>query len=115
MRAAANGEPYVISFGGRTELHYAPDVARALILAARSSADSAKVYDMPGEPVHMSEVVSAIEAAAPGAEVTFDEQALPFPDELPGQRLSAPITPLADGVAETIEHFRRLTRPFIPA
>ena len=115
MRAAAHGEPYVIPFGGRTELHYAPDVARAFVIAARSPADSAEVYDMPGEPVHMSEVVSAIEAAAPGADVTHGDEPLPFPDELPGRRFSAPVTPLTDGVAETIEHFRRLTRPAIPA
>jgi nucleoside-diphosphate-sugar epimerase len=115
MRAAANGEPYGIPFGGRTELHYAPDVARAFVLATRSPADSADVYDMPGEPVHMSDVVSAIEAAAPEAEVTHGDEPLPFPDELPGQRFPVPVTPLTDGVAETIEHFRRLTRPVIPA
>jgi UDP-glucuronate 4-epimerase len=115
MRAAAHGEPYVIPFGGRTELHYAPDVARALVMAARSPAGSAEVYDMPGEPVHMRDVVSAIEAAAPGADVTHGEEPLPFPDELPGERFSAPVTPLTDGVAETIAHFRRLTRPAIPA
>ena len=99
----------------RTELHYAPDVARALVSAARSSADSAVVYDMPGEPVHMSDVVNAIKAAAPDADVTHGDQALPFPDELPGPRFDAPVTPLADGVAETIAHFRRLTQPAIPA
>ncbi len=115
MHAAAHGEPYAISFGGTTELHYAPDVARALVSAARSPADSAVVYDMPGDPVHMSDVVSAIKAAAPGADVTHGDQALPFPDELPGPRFDASVTPLADGVAETIAHFRRLTQPAIPA
>jgi UDP-glucuronate 4-epimerase len=115
MWAAAHGEPYVISFGGRTELHYAPDVAKALVLAARSPADSAEVYDMPGEPVHMSDVAAAIEAAAPGADVKYGDEPLPLPDELPGTRFEAPVTPLAEGVAETIEHFRRLTRPVIPA
>ena len=115
MRAAAHGDPYAIPFGGRTELHYAPDVARALVSAARGPAESAEVFDMPGEPVHMSDVVSAIEAAAPDAEVTHGEEPLPFPDELPGRRFPAEVTPLVDGVAETIEHFRRLTRPAIPA
>ena len=83
MRAAAQGEPYLITFGGRTELHYAPDVARALVLAARSPGGSADVYDMPGEPVHMSEVVSAIEAAAPGADVTHGGRAAPVPGRAP--------------------------------
>jgi UDP-glucuronate 4-epimerase len=106
MRAAAGGEPYRIGFGGRTELHYAPDVARAFLLAARQIRQGAAVYDVPGEPVHMSTVVEAIEVAAPGAEITFDDEPLPFPEELPGTRFDAPVSPLADGIRETVEHFR---------
>jgi UDP-glucuronate 4-epimerase len=109
MRAAANGEPYAITFGGSTELNYAPDVARAFVLAARRPPSSAEVFDMPGEPIHMSEVVAAISAAAPGAEVTFADEPLPFPDALPGRRLDVPVTSPSEGIAETIEHFRRLT------
>jgi UDP-glucuronate 4-epimerase len=106
MRAAAGGEPYRIAFGGRTELHYAPDVARAFLLATRQTPEGAAVYDVPGEPVHLSEVVDAIEVAAPGAEITFADEPLPFPEQLLGTRFEAPVTPLADGVRETVEHFR---------
>lgn len=106
MRAAAGGEPYRIGFGGRTELHYAPDVARAFLLAARQTLEGAAVFDAPGEPVHVSEVVDAIEATAPGAEITFADEPLPFPEQLPGTRFEAPVTPLADGVRDTVEHFR---------
>jgi UDP-glucuronate 4-epimerase len=113
MAAAARGEPYAISFGGRTELHYAADVARAFVRATRAEDASAEVYDMPGEPIHMRDVVAAIEAAAPGADVTFADERLPFPDELPGRRFDVPVTPTAEGVAQTIEHFRRLTQPAI--
>ncbi len=56
-------------------------------LAARSPADSAEVYDMSGEPVHMSEVVSAIEAAAPDAEVTPRRRAAPVPRRAPRSAL----------------------------
>jgi UDP-glucuronate 4-epimerase len=106
MRAAAAGEPYRIGFGGRTELHYAQDVARAFVLAARREPEGAVVFDMPGEPVHLRDVVDEIQTAAPGAEITFEDEPLPFPDELPGKRFDAPVTPLADGVRETIAHFR---------
>jgi nucleoside-diphosphate-sugar epimerase len=110
MKAAARGEPYRISFGGRTELHFAPDVARGFIAAARSSPAGASTYDFPGLSVHIRDVVAAIEAAAPGSagRVTFEDVALPFPEELPGPRFDAPVTPLADGVQATIEHFRQL-------
>ncbi|MER3410290.1 MAG: epimerase [Thermoleophilia bacterium] len=109
MRAAARRQPYRIGFGGKTELHYAPDVAHAFLLAAQAEPTGAFVYDFPGEPVSMAEVVAAIEAAAPEAAglVTFEERALPFPERLPGERFPCPVTPLAQGIEETVEHFRR--------
>jgi nucleoside-diphosphate-sugar epimerase len=107
MRAAARGEPYRISFGGRTELHYAPDVARAFVAAARAEPTGARVFEIAGEPVHMRDVVNAIEATAPGSAIDFDDVPLPFPEKLPGERFEVPVTPLADGVRETVEHFRR--------
>jgi UDP-glucuronate 4-epimerase len=107
MRAAAQGEPYRIAFGGRTELHYAPDVARAFIDAARKPPDGkAAAFDVAGVSVGMDEVVAAIEAAEPGAQITFAPDPLPFPEELPGDRFAGPVTPLADGVRATVEHYR---------
>ena len=90
MHAAAHGEPYAISFGGthRAALRAGRGAGARLALRA-SPADSAEVYDMPGEPVHMSDVVSAIKAAAPDADVTHGDEPLPFPDELPGPRFDA--------------------------
>jgi nucleoside-diphosphate-sugar epimerase len=108
MRAAAQSVPYRIAFGGRTELHYAPDVARALVLAARRAPEGSAVYDFPGVSSHMSEIVAAIEAAAPEAAglITFEDVQLPFPEELPGERFDISVTPLAEGIRETVEHFR---------
>jgi nucleoside-diphosphate-sugar epimerase len=112
MEAAARGEPYRIAFGGRVELHYAPDVARGFLAAARAPAAGAFAYDFPGTPVHMSEVVASIEAAAPDARglVDFDDVPLPFPEELPGERFAAPVTSLDAAVRETIELFRAAGR-----
>lgn len=112
MEAAAHGEPYKIAFGGRTELHYAPDVARGFVGAARSAPEGAFAFDFPGTPVSIAEVVAAIEAEIPAAAgtITFDDVPLPFPDELPGERLDAPTTPLHEAVHETIEHFRTAVR-----
>ena len=108
MEAAARKEAYRITFGGRTELHYAPDVARGFIEAARSSPAGALVFDFPGTSSHMADVVAAIESAAPEAAglITFDDVQLPFPEELPGARLDTAVTPLDDAVRETIDLFR---------
>ena len=86
----------------------APDVARGFIGAARSDAEGAPTYDFPGSAVSIAEVVETIQAEIPEAAgtITFDDVPLPFPEQLPGERLDAPVTPLEVAVRETIEHFR---------
>jgi nucleoside-diphosphate-sugar epimerase len=112
MEAVARGEPYRISYGGRSVFQYAPDAAAAFIGAARNAHEGAPVFNLPGAVAHMREVVAAIQDAAPEAEVDFEDVTLPFPVELEtvglGRLLGTePVTPLAEGVAATIEHFRR--------
>jgi UDP-glucuronate 4-epimerase len=108
MAAAARGEGYRIGFGGRLQMHYAPDAARAFVDAARSATEGAVVGNLGGPPVHVAEVVAAIEAAAPevGGTITFDDAPLPFPGEFEAVARPAPHTPLEVGVRETIELFR---------
>jgi UDP-glucuronate 4-epimerase len=115
MRAAARGEGYHIPYGGNLTFHYTADVARAFVLASRASFGGASVFNLPGAVAHMSELVAAIEAAAPDAagRITFDDTPLPLPPELAVGGLAdvvgpVPVTPLAQAVAETVEHFRRL-------
>ena len=106
MAAAAAGESYEIPFGGRAQYHYAPEVARAFVNAARSAREGAFVRNLGGPASDMAEVVAAIEEAAPEAagRVTYADEPLLFPDEF---EASAPLsTPLRDGVRETIELFR---------
>jgi nucleoside-diphosphate-sugar epimerase len=115
MLAAARGEPYTISFSGPCQMHYAPDVARAFIAAARDSPDGAAVFNLGGPTVDVADVVDAIRAVDAGAadKIEIAGDPLPFPAATPpdgfAERLSeARMTPLADGVAETIAQFRRL-------
>jgi nucleoside-diphosphate-sugar epimerase len=109
MLAAARGEPYRISFGGRTQFHYAPDVARAFVSVARRDPEGASVFNLGGADVHVHDVVDAIEAAAPEAAglIELDDVPLPFLERLPEPILDLELTPLAMGVRETIELFRR--------
>jgi UDP-glucuronate 4-epimerase len=106
MEAAARGEAYRISFGGRSQLHYAPDAAHAFIAAARAPSEGGSVRNLGGPAVEMAAVIAAIEAAAPevAGRITHDELTLPFPEEFEaGESLP---TPLEVGVCETVEHFR---------
>jgi UDP-glucuronate 4-epimerase len=115
MLAAAAGRPYRIPYGGASQLQYAPDVASVFIAASRSGERGASVHNLPGRAVEMPELIAAIEAAAPDAEGTIDyvDAPLPFPAEADSSSLralleSAPQTPLAEAVAETVARFREL-------
>jgi nucleoside-diphosphate-sugar epimerase len=115
MLAAAAGRPYRITYGGRCDFELADDMARMFIAAARAPFQGADIFNAPGTPANMDEVVAAIEAAAPGARgtITFEPKALPFPEELDGAPLDGVIgpqrrTPLTAGVAQTVAHFRQL-------
>jgi len=112
MAAAAAGEDFEITFGGRTQLQFAPDSARAFIAAARAATEGARAFHLGGPASTLAEAARAIEAAAPGVTIRVDEQTiLPFPEEFDGAALEAAVgpiawTPLADGVRQTIDRLR---------
>jgi UDP-glucuronate 4-epimerase len=105
IEAAVRGEPYRIGFGGRTQLHYAPDVARAFVQAARSDPTGADTYSLGGPATAIADFVTTLEAVIPGAAIDFDETPLPFPDQLPEPWFDSPLTPLEQGVLETVQCF----------
>jgi nucleoside-diphosphate-sugar epimerase len=106
IEAAVRGEPYRIGFGGRTQLHYAPDVARAFVRAARSAPEGAAAYSLGGPATAIADFVALLQAAVPGADVACDETPLPFPAELPEPWFESPLTPLEQGIRETAELLR---------
>lgn len=113
MRAAAKGEPYTISYTGRTNLHYVADVAALFIKAARTPVEGALALNVGNRPVHMTEVVEAIQEGEPGAEITIDPVTLPFPEAFDDPGLQAVLgpfayTPLREGVRETVARFKEL-------
>lgn len=115
MFAAAVGQPYHISYGGKCDFEYTDDVAKAFIAAARAPFEGMGVFNLTGHAVYMAEVVAAIEAAAPEirGKITFEDRPLPFPEELDGAPLAriigeVPRTPLAEAVRWSVNRFREL-------
>lgn len=113
MLAAAAGKPSHIPFGGYNGFQFVDDIAKTFIQVARTPFAGAEVFNLKGEVVHMKETVAAIEAAAPSVKglITFDDKPLPFPDGQEDTELRAllgqvPATPLKEGVAQTIAHFK---------
>ena len=112
MLAAVRGEPFHIAFSGAAQYDYAPDVARAAVMAAHAVTESAGVYNLPGALADVADVVACIRAAVRGAEITWSGDPLPFPPALEAVGFDRdvgpfPRTSLADGVAATVAHFRR--------
>jgi UDP-glucuronate 4-epimerase len=112
MAAAAAGESSQIAFGGRTQMQFAPDTARAFVAAARAASEGSRTFNLGGPVVSLAEVAASIERAAPGISVDVDEETLlPFPEDFDGSALeraigSIPWTPLDEGVAATIQRLR---------
>jgi nucleoside-diphosphate-sugar epimerase len=107
MLAAARGEAYEIPFGGRAQFQYAADVAARFIDGARVAEADAVVHNIGGPSEHVTDVVAAIESAAPEAsgKITVKPDVLlPLPEDM--EASSTVPTPLRQGVLETIELFR---------
>jgi nucleoside-diphosphate-sugar epimerase len=107
IEAALRGDPYRIPFGGRTQLHYAGDVARAFVQAARSGDQGAEAYSLGGPATALTDFAELVEREVPGAQITVDDAPLPFPPELPEPWFDTPLTSLEDGVRDTVEILRR--------
>jgi nucleoside-diphosphate-sugar epimerase len=111
MRAAAQGEPFTIGYSGVTQLQYGADAAAAFIAATRATYEDATVVNLPGVAASVDEIVEEIARIVSDAAIEVDGPPLPFPPELDTSAFAQlvgdlPVTPLADGVAATIEHFR---------
>jgi len=106
--AAAGGQPYHIQFGGEVGLHYADDVAKMFIGAARASYQGAVACNVRNDVVDVAEFVALLKEIVPGAEVSCDaSRPLPFPADLDDAGLrgilgAVPHTPLETAIRETL-------------
>jgi nucleoside-diphosphate-sugar epimerase len=109
MLAAAKGEDYAISFGGRMQFHLASDVAKQFIEAAEKPADGAKSFNLGTAVVAVSEIAAMIQELKPGVHISSTDTLLPFPEGLEAADYQSytevQVTPLKEGVRQTIEHF----------
>lgn len=113
LRAAALGESYRIPFRGRFCFQYAGDVADAFLAAADQAFEGALLGDISDRLESVEDVVAAIRACVPDARITIAETRRAGPegdfDVTSVTRLlnGAPLTPLSQGVRQTVEAFRK--------
>jgi UDP-glucose 4-epimerase len=112
MRAAAEGKPYTIRFTGATGMDFARDVGTIFARAATETPDGAHAFSLQGQLATMDEVLAAIHAVVPDADVKAEGAELMFAAQLDEEPLHALLpnlerTPLLEGTRATIDFYRR--------
>lgn len=115
IKSVALGRPYAISYGGRQDLQYVDDVAKAFVRALEVPYRGAKSYNLRGAVVDLATFHRTLCSVVPEARelVTFGDRQLGIAYDLSDdgyQRDIGPleVRPLVDGVRATLEAFRRL-------
>lgn len=115
MLAAVLGREWKIPHGGRFNFQLADDAAKTFIRCATGDFQGAAVFNLNGIVASVPEIIDAIERVAPESQgkLSFENKPLAYPEELDSSTLKAafgPVseTPLGEGVASTMEHFRGL-------
>lgn len=112
MLAGAAGKSGHLGYGGAVTYHHAQDAAAMFIAAARLEPDEALIFNVGGPVAETSEVAAAIDACCPGAETTYETDPFPLPSIIDGSGLEEvidlPQRSIEDGIAGTVDDFRRL-------
>ncbi len=106
--SAVRGEPYEVGYGGVTDFHYAPDVARAFIAAARVELDSpaAPAVNLRGHVTSVDDFVDRVRRITGFDDLGVGTEPLPFAHALSPAGLAELLgdiepTPLDEAIAET--------------
>lgn len=77
IEKATIGEKYHVEYGGVLDFQFAPDVAAAFILAARTNVDGAPVVNINGHVVRVSDFVEIVKAVSGFKGLTYGTTQLP--------------------------------------
>lgn len=112
-REAVAGRPYTIGYSGPQDLVFVGDVSAAFAAAATRPIEGAHVLSLVGGVGDVPDVIEAIRAEVPGAPIDFTGPPVPMAVEVaetPNEALLGriPHTPLREGIAKTVAHYRAL-------
>ena len=110
-RAAALNEPYTIPMTGRIGLVYIDDIAASFVASLRTSFDGAHVFNLPGAPIGITEIIEKIRSIVPGAQLDCAGDPLPMVSTTRNDYFNEllevpPPVSLDTGLRRTIDHYR---------
>ncbi|MEZ5930453.1 MAG: NAD(P)-dependent oxidoreductase [Alphaproteobacteria bacterium] len=113
--AAAAGRPYTIPFSGAVSGLHAGEVASAFIKAVSVDRDEAVMFDHNGVPSTVKAWVDMIKQIEPGARITIEGAALPFPAALSDEPIRDYLgdfghLSLDEGIRATFDTFQTMLR-----
>ncbi len=114
MQSLAQGKPFHIRTGGRMDLQYVEDIAGAFLACLFSKQEGAHVFNVAGDIVEMSELISIFESIRPGASqlITAGGPEVPVAYQMDDSQLrelvpDIPRTSLVDGIRKTVDFFEK--------
>lgn len=116
LKAASLGRKFTIGFDGPTDFLYVADAARAFVACATAPLEGAHIFNLHGESVSVQAAIDAMDRLLPEEQrglVSVDGPSLPIAPRLSDAALRAavpdlPYTSLEEGLAATLNDFRRL-------
>ncbi|KQQ79143.1 nucleoside-diphosphate sugar epimerase [Rhizobium sp. Leaf321] len=112
-REAVLGNAYTIGYSGPQDLVFVADVAAAFAAAATRPFEGAHAFSVGGACEDVPDVIAAIRAEIPGANIDFGGPAVPMAPDIKATDNQAllgpiPVTLLRQGISQTIAHYRSI-------
>lgn len=115
IKSLALNRPYHITYGGVQDMQYVDDVARIVVRCLEAPYQGAKSYNLRGHVVDLPALHRAMCEVEPSAAklLTFGERQIAIAYDLDDSALQRdlgpmPLTPLKDGIRQTLDMFRKL-------
>jgi nucleoside-diphosphate-sugar epimerase len=115
IKALALNRPYHISYGGWQDMQLVDDVAKIVVRCLEAPYQGAKSYNLRGHVVDLPTLHQAMVNVDPSAAklITFGERQIAIAYDLDDSALRRdlgpmPLTPLEEGIRQTLAHFRKL-------
>jgi nucleoside-diphosphate-sugar epimerase len=115
IKSLALNRPYHITYGGWQDMHLVDDVAKIVVRCLEAPFKGAKSYNLRGHVVDLPALYMAMVSVEPSAAklITFGERQIAIAYDLDDAALRRdlgpmPLTPLEEGIRQTLAHFRKL-------